>query len=314
MKYCRLALIALLSTSPLVAQNVASKTSIASVPQIFLIGSVHNFHFEEQYHYSLIDLQAQVRSLHPDVVCGEITPEAYNGPMEGNFPPEAAMLAEMAPGWGAHFIPADWRISFFQMDRAAQQLSEDKKKTAEIDAEESKLKAYFDHFSGISLYDSTSDSAEFLAMSDHKFEQVAGESTVADIFYGGWHARNRKIVENCLVHADGAKRIVFVFGVNHLPQLRRQLAARGLTAQIPARAFTPVGLGTMPPTVIVRWQRNLKNLEGIADRSIAVSTDDRAKVKDTNRAPQLRSEIALYLARQSSCSVANADCSAGTIR
>jgi hypothetical protein len=314
MKYCRFALITLLSISPLMAQNGAPKISFARAPEIFLIGSVHNMHFDERYHYSPVDLQAQVRSLHPDVVCGEITPEAYNGPMEGNFPPEAAMLAEMAPSWGARFIPADWRVSFAWQDRATRQLSEDKKKSAELDAEENKAKTYFDGFSSASLYDFTSGQAEFLVMSDHKFEEVIGENTVADIAYGAWHERNRKIVENCLTEADGAKRIVFVFGVSHLPQLRRQLAARGLTAQIPARAFIPAGLGTMSSVVIARWQRNLKNLEGIADGSIAVSADDRAKVKDMNRAPQLRSEIALYLTRQSTCGGAGAACIAGPIR
>jgi hypothetical protein len=49
--------------------------------------------------------------------------------------------------------------------------------------------------------------------------------------------------------------------------------------------------------VIARWQRNLKNLEGIADGTVAVSADNRAKVKDTNRAQALRSEIELYQAR-----------------
>jgi hypothetical protein len=135
-------------------------------------------------------------------------------------------------------------------------------------------------------------------MVDHMFEEVIGENTPSDIAAGAWHERNRKIVENCLTEAGSARRIVFVFGSGHLPQLRRQLAARGLTAQILSRAFTPAGLGTMPPAVIARWQRNLKNLEGIADGSIAVSADNLAKVKDTNRAPALRSEIDLYLARQ----------------
>jgi hypothetical protein len=279
------------------AQNAAPPAP-SPAPEIFLIGSEHNMHFEERYHYSLIDLQAQVRSVHPDVVCGEITPEAYNGPMEGNFPPEAAMLAEMAPGWGVRFIPADWRVSFAWQDRASRQLSQDKKKSAELDAEENKEKAYYDGFSSVSLYDSTSGSAEFLSRADHKFEEVAGENTVSDIAYGAWHERNRKIVENCLTEAGEAKRIVFVFGANHIPQLRRQLAARGLAAQIPARAFTPAGLGSLPPAVIARWQRNLKNLEGIADGTVAVSADNRAKVKDTNRAPVLRSEIEIYLARQ----------------
>jgi hypothetical protein len=150
-------------------------------------------------------------------------------------------------------------------------------------------------------------------MVDHMFEDVIGENTPSDIAAGAWHERNRKIVENCLTEADGAKRIVFVFGSGHLPQLRRQLAARGLTAQVPARAFTPAGLGTMPPGVTARWQRNLKNLEGIADGTVAVSVDDRAKAKDTNRAPVLRKEIEIYLNRKINCEGATG-CSAGKIR
>jgi hypothetical protein len=296
MKNCGLAFIALLSISPLTAQSGMPKASSA-VPEIFLVGSVHNMHFEERYRYSLIDLQAQIRSLHADVVCGEIAPEAYNAPMEGNFPPEAAMLAEMAPDLGVRFIPADWRISFAWQDRAAKQESADKVKAAAVNAEQSKTKAYFAAFSGGSLYDYTDASAQYLSMVDHMFEEVIGENTPSDIAAGAWHERNRKIVENCLVEAGSARRIVFVFGSGHLPQLRRQLTARGLTAQIPARGFTPAGLGTMPQSVIARWQRNLKNLEGIADGTIAASSDMRAKVKDTNRAPVLRSEIELYVAR-----------------
>jgi len=232
MKRCGPVLIALVSICRLMAQNPAPEPA-AAAPQVFLIGSAHNMHFEERYHYSPVDLQVQVQSVHPDVVCGEITPEAYNGPMEGNFPPEAAMLAEMAPGWGVRFIPADWRISFAWQDRAGQQLSQDRNKSAALDAEESKATAYFGRFSGASLYDYTSGSPEFLAMTDRKFEEEIGENTVADIAYGAWHERNRAIVENCLAAAGPARRIVFVFGASHLPQLRRQLAARGLTAQIP---------------------------------------------------------------------------------
>ena len=69
-----------------------------------------------------------------------------------------------------------------------------------------------------------------------------------------------------------------------------------MTGEIPPLLFVPAGLGSVPPAVITRWQRNLKNLNGIADGTVTVSDDMRAKVKDTNRAPQLRSEIALYLA------------------
>lgn len=288
-------LASLVPISPLRAQDVASNAGGSPAREIYLIGSVHDMHFEDRYHYSLIDLQVQVRSLHPDLVCGEISPEAFNGPMEGNFPPEAAMLAEIVSGWGVRFIPADWRISFAWQQRGQKQEAENKSNAAEVDAAQNKVKAYYDRFSGDSLYDYTNGSPQFLSMVDHMFETVIGENTPSDIAAGAWHERNRMIVENCLAGAGSAKRIVFVFGNGHLPQLQRQLSARGLEGRIPPRAFTPAGLGTMPAEVIARWQRNLKNLEDIASGSIVVSSDLRAKVLDTNRAPVLSSEIATYL-------------------
>ena len=298
MKRYRLLLVGMIWTSPLVGQSAVSNASLVPAPEIYLIGSVHNMHFEERYHYSLIDLQAQIRSLHPDVVCGEITPEDFSGPMEGNFPPEAAMLSEMAPSWGARFVPADWRVSFAWQARGEKQEADNKVKATEVNAEQDKLKAYYEAFPGGSLYDYTNGSPQFQAMVDHMFEDVIGENTPSDIAAGAWHERNRMIVENCLAKAGPAKRIVFVFGAAHVAQLQRQLIALGLKGQIPPRTFSPAGLGTMPQAVIARWERNLKKLEGIADGTIAASANMKAKVQDTNRAPQLQSEITLYLARQ----------------
>ena len=298
MKRYRLLLVGMIWTSPLVGQSAVSNTSLVPTPEIYLIGSVHNMHFEERYHYSLIDLQAQIRSLHPDVVCGEITPEDFSGPMEGNFPPEAAMLSEMAPSWGARFVPADWRVSFAWQARGEKQEADNKVKATEVNAEQDKLKAYYEAFPGGSLYDYTNGSPQFQAMVDHMFEDVIGENTPSDIAAGAWHERNRMIVENCLAKAGPAKRIVFVFGAAHVAQLQRQLIALGLKGQIPPRTFSPAGLGTMPQAVIARWERNLKRLEGVADGTIAASANMKAKVQDTNRAPQLQSEITLYLARQ----------------
>jgi hypothetical protein len=279
------------------AQGAAPEAA-PGAPEIYLIGSIHNMHFEERYHYSLVDLQRQVLAEHPDVICGEITPEAYNAPTEGNFPPEAAMLAEMAPGWGVRFVPADWRVSFAWQARAEQQEASNRAKATAVQAAQDEVKAYFDRFSGVSLYDYANGSDQFQQMVDRMFEQIIGENTPSDIAAGAWHERNRKIVENCLNAAASARRIVFVFGESHLPQLRRQLAARGLTGRIPPRVFTPAGLGTMPVAVVTRWQRNLRNLEGIANGTVTVSVDDRAKVKDTNRAPELRQEIDQYLAHK----------------
>lgn len=281
--------------SPLPVQDRPSNTT--GDREFYLIGTAHHMHFEDRYHYSVSDLETQVRSLQPDVVCGEITPQALNGPTEGNFPPEAAMLAEMAPRWGAHFVPADWRVSLAWQQRGERQEAGNKSK-AEVEAAQNKVKAYYEGFPGGTLYDYTNASAQYLKMIDNMFEEVIGENTPSDIAAGAWHERNRMIVDNCLVGAGQARRVVFVFGSAHLPQLQRQLAARNLRGQIPPRAYTPVGLGAVSSEVIARWERNLKNLENIANGSVAVSADDRAKVIDTNRAPELRNEIALYLARE----------------
>src|SRR5512146_223243 len=77
---------------------------------IFLVGSLHNSHFQDRFHYSMTDLRAQVLALDPDLVCGEITPEAYQQEFEGYFPPEAVLLDETAREHGIRFAPVDWRM------------------------------------------------------------------------------------------------------------------------------------------------------------------------------------------------------------
>lgn len=207
---------------PLASQVPGLSTPSFAPPKSNLAGSMHDLHFQERYHYSLVDLQTEIRSLHPDVVCGEITPGAFNAPMEGNFPPEAAMLAELAPRWGARFVPADWRVSFALQEKAEKQEAEDKQQVARVNAEQSKLKAYLDAFSGGSLYDYINRSTKYQGMVDHMFEDVIGSDTPSDIAAGAWHERNHMIVKNCLKGARSAKSIVFVFGSAHLAQIKRQ--------------------------------------------------------------------------------------------
>jgi len=74
------------------------KSGNYSHPTVYLVGAIHNMHLNQDNQYSINDLLAQIRAIKPDLVCGGITPEAYNQPMEGYFPPEAAFLAEMANG------------------------------------------------------------------------------------------------------------------------------------------------------------------------------------------------------------------------
>ena len=133
-----------------------------------------------------------------------------------------------------------------------------------------------------------------VAIADYQFEQVIGENTVSDIAMGGWHERNRRIVENCLDAAAGAGRVVIVYGAGHIPQLQRQLAARSITAQIASRRFVPAGMGSVPRSVVARWQHNLENLKRILDGSLAVSRDSLDKVKDSHRVQDLELALKTY--------------------
>jgi hypothetical protein len=260
-------------------------------PEVILLGTAHDLHFRPESHYSLVDLRNEVEALHPDLICGEIAPEAYQGPMEGYFPPEAAYLAEIAPLLHAHFIPTDWRIAKAWQSRAEQM--EPKEVKDKIDALTKEQAQQMQSQTDPSLFDFLH--TKNLALADYQFEELAGENTVSDIALGAWHERNRRIVENCLDAAAGSGRIVLVNGANHIPQLQRQLAARGITAQIASRRFVPAGMGSVPPLVIARWQRNLDNLKRILDGSLVVSRDSFDKVKDSHRVQELELALRTYM-------------------
>lgn len=284
MKIGRLLFVLLFSCPVLFCQN-------SEKPQVTLLGTIHDLHFHAEIHYSLPDLRAEVEQFRPDVICGEITPESYRNTMEGYFPPEAAYLSEIASSLHARFIPADWRIAQAWQARAAKMEPPDKVKAVE-EIDKKQIEGVTS-FRGTSLFDYL-HSQDFLSLSDRKFEDVIGENTVSDLAAGGWHERNRKIVENCLDGSEGAKRIVIVFGANHIAQLRRQLAARGITSQVATRQFTPAGLGSVPPAVLRRWSRNLQNLRGIVDGTVRVSQDSQSKVKGSSRVRDLELALKTY--------------------
>ena len=273
------------------AQTAQSQpTTDSSNQEVILLGTAHDLHFKAESHYSLVDLRNEVAALRPDLICGEMTPEAYQGPMEGYFPPEAAYLAEVAPTLHARFAATDWRITHAWQSRAEEmEPKEVKDKLDELTKETGKqMQSQVEP----TLFDFLH--TEGVAIADYQFEQVIGENTVSDIAMGGWHERNRRIVENCLDADAGSRRIVVVYGAAHIPQLQRQLAARGITAQIASRLFVPGGMGSVPSSVIARWQRNLDNLNGILDGSIAVSHDSLEKVKDSHRIQDLELALKTY--------------------
>ena len=259
-------------------------------PSVYLVGSIHNMHFNDAFHYSIPDLGKQVLALRPDLVCGEITPEAYRQPFEGYFPPEAAFLDETARASGVRFAPVDWRMdSARQAEADAAEPSSVKEKTkAQADLMGAQIKA----FSGESLYDYL-HSAESLRLLDVMYEEIKGDGTVSDIAAGSWHERNRRMATNCLTAAGSARRIVVVAGVDHVPQLRRQFRALGIEAEVPVRRFVPAGQGTIPPPVVTRWQRNRDNLRAILAEELPATADQLLKVKQSRRVADLEEAIRL---------------------
>ena len=92
-----------------------------SQPEFVLLGAVHDMHMKPGMHYSLPDLRHEIEAIKPDLICVEIEPEAFDAPMEGYFPPEAAFIAAIAPELHARVVPTDWRIAKAWQVRAEQQ-------------------------------------------------------------------------------------------------------------------------------------------------------------------------------------------------
>ncbi len=260
----------------------------AGKPEIFIVGSIHAMHYNPDYHYSIVDLLEQIRILNPDVVCGEIVPDAFNQVTEGFFPPEAALLAEMAPVLNYRFVPVDWRLDF------ATQASADsvypvsvKEKLAFFG---STYFARMNESASESIYDAVHGESN-IAVIDSLFEQIIGADPVAETAHGNWHERNRRIAENGMNAAGKAQRIVFVFGSDHIPQIRRQLRSLGFEPQIPERMFLPGGSFKIPDAVLKRWKLNLENLRLIRDRKIPVTDDYYQKIINSRRIRELEQAI-----------------------
>ncbi|RZT96381.1 hypothetical protein EV201_1019 [Ancylomarina subtilis] len=268
--------------------QIIGKDTRTIKPRVYLIGSIHNMHFNPDKNYSLNDLLEQIRSLKPDLVCGEITPDAFNQAMEGYFPPEAAFLAEMASELNYRFIPVDWRLDFATQTMAYNHYppSVKQQRLQLVDELKDRMKAS----KKTSFYDTLHDQA-ILSLLDSLYEKIIGPDALAEIAAGSWHERNRRAVENGLANRGDARTIVFVFGVDHVPQLQHQLKALGIDALIAPRMFTPSTTYKVSQEVLDRWTRNLENLKRIRDKKIDVSLDSYQKVMDSKRIENLEEAI-----------------------
>src|SRR5665213_1333312 len=96
---------------PLMLIGCASGTNRTNVAptQVWVLGTLHRNHLDENFHYSLWDLDQAIRKIGPDIICGEVSPQARQGTMRGYFPPEQRIVEQIALGLKIPFAPADWR-------------------------------------------------------------------------------------------------------------------------------------------------------------------------------------------------------------
>lgn len=257
-------------------------------PTVYLIGVFHSRHFDKKYNYSIIDLKNQIVALKPDLVCGEITPDAINKPMEGYYPPEVALLAELASILNYRFEPVDWRLDYATQSRAASEYPQSvKQEGAELIK---KLNDDIEQYKGESIYDYFHDKETLHAL-DSLYENIICKNALSEIAAGSWNERNRCIIENGMAAAGQAQTIVFVFGIDHLPQLQRYLKKIGIEALIPKRMFIPDNNYKVPEEVLERWKRNLENLISIRDKKVPATYDNYNKVVNSNRIQDIQKAI-----------------------
>jgi hypothetical protein len=257
-------------------------------PSVYLIGSIHNMHFNQDKNYSVNDLLSQIQQLKPDLICGEITPEAFEKPMEGYFPPEAAFLAEMASEYNYRFEPVDWRLDYATQDIASKRFPASVKEKRSLLLK--KVQVEFSESDKPSFYDDIHKEA-ILNYLDSLYENIIGTDALAEIASGSWNERNRRIIENGLAAASNARVIVFVFGLDHIPGLKRHLMLAGIEAKIPKRLFTPGNNFEVSDAVLERWKRNLENLKLIRDKKAPTTYDNYQKVVESNRIQDLDEAI-----------------------
>ncbi len=281
--YCILSLWAIAFVSQGLCQS-----GIYVKPEIYIIGTIHSKHFDPEYHYSINDIQAQICALKPDLVCGEITPDAFEQAMEGYFPPEAAFLAQMASKLNYRFEPVDWRLDYAIQSKAEREYP--KSVMEKVSSFGNSYFAKFKESNSQSVYDDIHSEMN-IAIVDSVFEKIIGANQIAETAHGNWNERNRRIVENGLAAAKNARRIVFVFGSDHIPQIRRQLEVLGFNAQIPKRLFVPCNNFKVSDEVLERWQRNLENLKLIREKKIKATDNDYQKLIHSRRIEDL--EVAI---------------------
>ncbi len=257
--------------------------------EVYLIGSIHSYHLNEKYKYSLEDLLKQIIYINPNIVCGEITPEAYNTILEGYFPPEAAMLAELAPRIGYKFIPVDWRCDFFKQQEAEKNYPKHIKE--KISTIVQPILTY-EYSGNNSLYNHI-HSKPALDTNDKLYEIIENDS-IANMAHGFWRERNREIANNAIKSLAGGQRIVIVLGADHISRVKKELENQNIKVIVLDKEVESTSSIHITSKVVNRWEKNLINLKMIVNKQFKTSENYYNKIINSNRISELQSFINYY--------------------
>jgi hypothetical protein len=196
-------------------------------PQFFVVGTVHRGHLNGDFMYSLADIKNIIKTIAPDVICGEVAPEAYGTPMRGYFPPEQRIVEAVASAIDAIYTPCDWRAP--ARDYPIQAAFPPKNQKI-IDEQQAELKREI----------ALAGAGDFALIHSAKFQMKIKSIHDEVMAFGGeaadgfWLTRNKNIVKQCLKVADQklAKRILFVYGIDHKYAVEQELRISRPSADI----------------------------------------------------------------------------------
>lgn len=246
--------------------------------QVTLVPSIHKLHFDSQWNYTLDDLLASVAKTNPELICLEISKEAFNGPLEGLYPPEAALLAEYFGTKRIPVVPADWRADR-NLYKEPSQAFEDSVRGPKDEFK----KRLADKKDKVSFL--ISDEGKRLVKKIHSlYIEQLGEA--AD---GFWNTRNEKIAGSCYREATklGLVRVSVIFGIDHFYALEEDFRQFGSVELRMPEIRREKSESNLPQLALRRWTRNLENLEAALN---APQADEgiRRWIKESNRIDELK--------------------------
>ena len=253
----------------------------------YVLGTFHKLHLLEGV-FSLSDLEQQIQSLNPQLICAEISERHFGTKLAGVYPPEGVAIENFASRIGAKFLPTDWRGDPKEEDAAVAALS--KEERIRFNKSHDKVIAAFPKVPS-QWFDFVKFEAQAMFREAHD-NRIAIGTEVAD---GFWLARNQMIVNNCMKYAKKEKieRVLFAYGAEHKYIIEDYLSSvHGITALKFEKNYVHSD-NPLDALVISKWESQISDLnQMLADPS--VDSTIKAWITDSKRIEDISNFVSHY--------------------